>query len=264
MTSTDTPLAHDFVQAKHHEPGNGTITRVVIHDEEYPVSTVSAEQVAQFFTSADTGSAHYTVDSDSIVQCVLEAEWAWHAPPNPGSIGIEHDGYAKDTAAQWLGESRPTLLRSALLVADIITRHKIPAVWLSPADLLAGKWGITSHANVSAAWHQSDHTDPGPNFPVADYLAMVHAALGAPHDPNPWAPHLFVQEHNHSDVSKLCLFDGNRLGRMIAPNMAALTAAQNTLRAQGKPAAMVDTWAITDNPHNSQQLASIPTRPWSL
>jgi hypothetical protein len=56
---------------------------------------------------------------------------------------------------------------------DISTRHHLPIVHLSVADLLAGKTGTTGHAEVTDAWHQSDHTDPGPDFPWAGFITLI-------------------------------------------------------------------------------------------
>jgi N-acetyl-anhydromuramyl-L-alanine amidase AmpD len=124
-------------------------------------------------------SAHYCVDPHQVVQCVRDTDVAWHAPcANRYGIGIEHTGYARQTAAEWDDDaSRAILERSAILVADICHRHGIPAVKLSSADLLAGKRGICGHFDTTEAWHKSSHVDPGPNFPWAQYLAAVSAEL---------------------------------------------------------------------------------------
>jgi hypothetical protein len=69
------------------------------------------------------------------------------------------------------------LALSATLVAEITSRYRIPIVWLHPSDLLAGRRGITSHLNVTLAFHRSDHTDPGPNFPVDRYMTWIRRVL---------------------------------------------------------------------------------------
>jgi hypothetical protein len=171
-----------FVEARNytHESGsNGTITRIVIHDEEYPETHDSAEVIAHYFATTTTqASAHFTVDDDSIVQCVPLDCRAWHAPPNIGSIGIEHAGYASQTYTQWTDAFDLHMLdRSAELVARLCTLFNVPAVKLTTADLLAGKHGICGHADVSNAWHQSDHMDPGPNFPWSWFIERVNAFL---------------------------------------------------------------------------------------
>jgi hypothetical protein len=163
---------------------NEPVTRIVLHDEEYPQSVHSAEDVARYFAQASSGgSAHYIVDADSTQHPLPENVIAWHAPPNQGSIGIEHDGYARFTAAEWsTPQSIATFSRSAALVAEICKRRSIPAVFLSAETLQInpGARGITTHWEVTKAFRQSDHTDPGPNFPISNYMSSVARLLATP------------------------------------------------------------------------------------
>lgn len=184
-------MAYPFVQAKHyHAGGNRPIHRVVIHDMEYPEKPSAAEDVARIFAQGSrVASAHYCVDNDSIVQCVHDGDVAYHAPPNTHSIGIEHAGYANQKAAGWADPySEAMLQRSAALTALLCHEYDLPIVWLSVADLQAGKRGITSHNNVSLAFHKSTHTDPGPTFPVAHYLELVRWAYAGGGQPAPIPP----------------------------------------------------------------------------
>jgi hypothetical protein len=45
-------------------------------------------------------------------------------------------------------------------------------------NLKRGAHGITTHAEVSRAFGKSTHLDPGPFFPVAEYLRLVVEAIG--------------------------------------------------------------------------------------
>jgi len=172
--------AYPFVASPNMTRTNGRrIDVVVIHTMENDETRRSAEACAQWFADPRARvSAHYCVDDDSIAQCVREQDVAWHAPgANHNGIGVEHAGRASQTAAQWADDySSAMLARSARLVADICRRHSIPVTWLEPPDLLAGTRGITSHANVTAAFRVGSHWDPGPAFPVARYLAAVRAS----------------------------------------------------------------------------------------
>jgi len=167
---------------------------VVIHDMEYPEREKSAEWCANYFAGQDgtrqMPSAHYCIDAGEIIQGVKETDGAWHTPGslpnkqgreiNRTSIGIEHAGYAKQTKEEWFDEySKAMLERSAGLVADICIRHKIPVVKLSPADLLAGKHGITGHGDCTKATGVGDHSDPGPNFPWDWYIERVQTYYDA-------------------------------------------------------------------------------------
>ena len=168
-----------FIQARHFTPGRpGAITGVVIHDEESPEVKGSAVNVADFFAgpNAPQASAHYTIDSESVVQCVNDTDTAWHAPPaNAWAIGFEHAGYASQSSTDWHDPYSLAMLHvSANLLAAKSVQYGFPLVFLTAADMLAGNChGVTTHAQVTAAWHQSTHTDPGPNFPMTEYLAMA-------------------------------------------------------------------------------------------
>lgn len=209
--------------ANSHGGANGTVTRIVIHDEEVPVSVNSAHSVAQFFADPSTEtSAHYVVDADSIEHCVAEDVVAFHAPPNRGSIGIEHDGFAHFSAAEWAKPgSVATLARSAALVAEICQRLGIPVTFLSVEDLIAGKSGITTHANVTGAFHESTHTDPGDHFPMDAYLEQVRNAIAGGG----------TIDLTHAEKSPL--LDQGATGQRVKDIQNALNHAGNTLAVDG-------------------------------
>jgi hypothetical protein len=70
--------------------------------------------------------------------------------------------------------------RAAARVAELCDRLSVPKVRLSAADLVAGKHGVCGHVDVSRAFHQSDHSDPGPNFPWDEFMALVVGRAAAP------------------------------------------------------------------------------------
>lgn len=176
-----------FMQAKHLTKSNrgiGAISLVVIHDMEGSETKDRAESVATWFAGrnlaypAPKASAHYAIDCDSIVNMVREKDVAWHAPgANHNGIGLEHAGFARQTAAQWKDEYGLNMLAiSAGLVARICKRYNLPVKFVDAVGLLKHEQGITTHAEVNKAFKKSTHTDPGVNFPLAWYLAMVQYA----------------------------------------------------------------------------------------
>lgn len=155
--------------------GNLPVRRIVIHDEEHPFDDQSAEGVARMFKSSDRkASAHYIVDADSVVRCVADKDVAYHAPPNKGSIGVERDGFATFTRAQWLSDyGTKAGLRQAQLVAELCVEHDVPPVRLTVEQLRQGAHGICGHVDVSLAFGKSTHTDPGPGFPWPEFMTCV-------------------------------------------------------------------------------------------
>lgn len=155
---------------------------VVLHCMEWPEASTSAEWCAGFFAgkhgTAPNASANYTVDDDSIICCVPPDRIAWHAPgANGNGIGIEHAGYARQSRAQWLDDySLRMLALSAELTAWLCRRFEIPVQFIMADHLRRGARGITTHAEVTRAFGRSTHLDPGPFFPIADYLRFVVSA----------------------------------------------------------------------------------------
>jgi N-acetyl-anhydromuramyl-L-alanine amidase AmpD len=185
-----------FVQARNYTRGrSNAIDVLVIHTMESPEKPDTAESVADWFagSTAPQASAHYCIDENSIVQCVRDEDVAWHAPgANHNGLGFEHAGRAAQTAHDWSDDySVGCLELSAELVARKCEEHHIPVVWLQPADLRAGRRGITGHVQVSDAFKRSDHRDPGTSFPVQRYLALVRAHMGTA-----WVP---PAEHRGKD-----------------------------------------------------------------
>ncbi len=170
---------YPFIQAAHFTTASRTkIDLVVIHTMEAPEKPKTAENVARWFAGKDApqASAHYCLDSLDVIQCVLEKDVAWHAPgANNNGIGIEHAGYASQSALNWDDEySEAMLVLSAKLTAEICTRYGIPVVRLSVADLKAKARGLCGHVDITNAFNGGKgHFDPGGNFPWAHYLDLV-------------------------------------------------------------------------------------------
>lgn len=169
---------------------NRPITRVVIHATSPPgapgtSSSASgmAHGTALYFRSRNAGgSAHYITDVNAEEHCVADEYIAYHAPPNTGSIGIEICGEETYTRAEWLSpEVWPAVVRAQARAREVCHRFGVPWVRLTVADLLAGHHGVCGHVDVSNAWHQSDHSDPGNGFPWDRFLAD----LGAQASPYP-------------------------------------------------------------------------------
>jgi N-acetyl-anhydromuramyl-L-alanine amidase AmpD len=165
------------------------ISLIVIHDMEAPDKQDTAQNCALFFKNQTLqgtpingkpfeggSSAHYMVDAVSVFQGVRDVDVAWHAPnANHNGIGIEHAGYARETAADWASDYNEAMLKiSAKLVAKLCRMYSIPTIKLSVADLKGGKSGICGHVDVTnALCGGSGHQDPGVSFPYTHYLDLI-------------------------------------------------------------------------------------------
>lgn len=174
---------------KHSGKGNHPIRRVVIHSAVMPCEPGRARQLAAMNSrGSGGGSWHYATDPTETLQCSYDSYVCWHAPPNSHSIGIEMADYPRPWppgahTTAWWNKLRSTwrwgkrnqklmLRRTARLTAELLLDYDLPAVFLSPEDLRAGKHGVTTHANVSIAFHQSSHWDPGA-WPRRRFMYLV-------------------------------------------------------------------------------------------
>lgn len=172
----------EFIAARNYTRTTGRqIDLVVIHTMESPEGVTTAEDVSRWAAgpNAPKVSWHYAVDVNSVVQCVREQDVAWTAPgANHNGIQIELAGRAGQGAAGWSDPySKSQLALAALLVAEICKRHNIPVQLVNRGGLLIGERGITTHNSVSLAFRRSDHTDPGKDFPMDEFLRMVREAM---------------------------------------------------------------------------------------
>lgn len=191
MSTTYPPPAPPVVggHPRHHSGrGNHPINRIVIHSAVIPCEPGRARQLGSWNASGATrGSWHYAVDPAETIQCSYDSYICWHAPPNSHSIGIEMAdlpspwptsrprGWFRALALRWRWRGtnhRRMLDRTARLTAELALAYDIPIVWLRPRDLSAGRRGITTHAQVSAAWRQSSHWDPGA-WPRRRFMRLV-------------------------------------------------------------------------------------------
>lgn len=183
------PHTDGYLQARHFTemPPGRAVDWIVLHSSESPIRPGVACQVARYFEgpSSPRASAHYVVDRDQVIQCVLLRCVAWAAPgANSRGVQIEMVGQAMKT--DWLragDDDRAglaVLQCTARLVAELCRYFELPVARVDSAGLLAGARGITTHAAATAAWHRSTHVDPGgatdQRWPWVEFLAAVRAS----------------------------------------------------------------------------------------
>jgi N-acetyl-anhydromuramyl-L-alanine amidase AmpD len=155
---------------------------VVLHCTDGHEGIKQDDNVAAMFASRDLfprRSCHYVVDADSVTQCVDDDSVAWQCgrTGNLHGVGIEICGFARQTRAEWLDAfSKPTLAIAARLTYELCRKHRLPLVFLNADDLQSGASGITTHSEVSKAWKESSHTDPGKQFPMNAFMKAVTMA----------------------------------------------------------------------------------------
>ena len=158
------------------------INLVTIHATQTPVG--SGRAVARDFasipiTSLAPRSSTYIADASEIIQTTRECDICDAAPPNDFQIAIEQCGYSEWTWTKWLASGVPQ--QSSRLAADVLTRNRLPAVFIDEEALLdSGAQGLTTHHRITKACRlaktrgltqspyflaRNDHTDPDGNTP---------------------------------------------------------------------------------------------------
>jgi hypothetical protein len=169
------PQMSDEVQtlrAKHDSGARDlkNIKWVVIHSTE----SGSAKSTAQYFQAPQsTGSTQFVVGEDGVFRTLPDAAEPWAAPgANRDGLHIEIVGYASMKREDWLKRQK-TLKNAASIISSWCSTYGIPTQFVDAAGLIAGKKGITTHAEVSKAFKKSNHTDPGSGFPLDVILGMI-------------------------------------------------------------------------------------------
>ncbi len=156
------------------QPRGTTPTSVVIHctAAENPASSTAAF----FASSAPSGSTQAIADDIQGFTMVPDDAVCAGAPPfNQEGLHIEQPGLTTWTRDKWLSHD-DQLQRVARHVASWCLKYDIPVILLHTADLVRlgeKAKGITYHAAVSQAFHQSTHTDPEPNYPWDVFMSYV-------------------------------------------------------------------------------------------
>jgi N-acetyl-anhydromuramyl-L-alanine amidase AmpD len=174
---------------------------IVIHTTEGSSHSQSAEDGAAYDARRTDGtSTHYFVDDTSVVQCVRTSDRAHTAGYSGNMHGIQYELCARASygRAWWLGGYGTALLkRAAAQCARDAKRYNIPVKRITPADLTRGYRGFVGHVDVTNAWHEVDHTDPGASFPWDVFLNMVNQAMNPAPAPTPTP----VQEDDMAEQS---------------------------------------------------------------
>lgn len=164
---------------------------IVVHTTEGSEGLRSAEDGAAYDARREDGtSTHYFHDQDTTVQSVYTHDRANAAKGTGNKYGIHHElcGKAAQNPAQWDdAASAGTLARFARQAARDAAKWDIPVRHLTVAQVRNFESGFCAHSDISAAFGESTHTDPGSNYPWTDTLNAVRAIMAPPTEEDPLA-----------------------------------------------------------------------------
>jgi peptidoglycan hydrolase-like protein with peptidoglycan-binding domain len=171
-----------FTEAAHYRKSNATrpVIWAVVHDAECSIALTGAEALAEYGRITDRNASwHFAVDPNSATQSVRINDVAWAAGTTGNAYGVhvEFCGFYRTQREEWTNElGMAELKRGADIFKVICQQYGIPFELLSVEDIRAKRSGIVTHALLTEAFHESDHQDPGPNFPMDIFLGLLKAA----------------------------------------------------------------------------------------
>lgn len=161
-----------YVQSPNYSARGNTIQFVAIHDTEGSY----AGAISWFTQTASQVSAHYVIRSSDgqITQMVRDSQKAWHVGVhNPYSLGIEHEGFAKQTG--WYTSAMYTA--SSKLTKNFCVRYAIDCTKTYKGASSSGVVPLTGYT-VKGHQHFSSnsHSDPGINWDWPRYYGLINGA----------------------------------------------------------------------------------------
>ena len=178
---TATALTGQHIQAKGYTKGRAfreakQVDWLVLHTAEGAISEVN---LGGFFSRNSAGSSQAGIGQrGGYASYVNYADTCWAGPPlNQEADHLEICGFAKWTRAEWLRQ-KPMLETVAEWIAWRCAVRSIPIRYV--ARPTAGTSGVTGHVDINRVYHDSDHWDPGPNFPWDTVIARANVIAAVP------------------------------------------------------------------------------------
>lgn len=154
----------------------------------------TADKMARYQQQPSAGGSYHMV-IDKTGRIARENDdafipWSAMYTGNRVAYHFSLSGKAAWTRQQWL--ARPAQLDAlARILAAYSKKYGIPLIRRNPQEVRAGKWGVCGHDDISKAFKESTHWDPGTGFPfdvVIDKAVKILSGPAKPAQPADPAP----------------------------------------------------------------------------
>lgn len=127
-------------------------------------------------SSPDGKSYHTIIDPSGKESRYVPDSMGARATFSTGNERGLHVALVGRSGQQWSNDQLSTL---AARIKEWSDKFSIPLQKIDGAALRSGAKGVVGHIDVSNAWKETDHTDPGSEFPYQQVLSMAAQAPGA-------------------------------------------------------------------------------------
>lgn len=131
--------------------------------------------VIGYLERTQNGSYQTMIDFDGEeVRMAPDSKQAWAAMKQGNRRGLHTCamGRAEWSRDRWMQEGK-LLERTAMRYAEWSRLYGIPLLKISSADAANGARGVVGHIDITAAFRESDHWDPGHDFPYDVVIARA-------------------------------------------------------------------------------------------
>lgn len=164
---------------------NKPILDIVIHSTVSPCVPGGRYNIGRLFREGLVkGSAQYITDPAGTVQAAYDSVICWAAPPNEGKLNIEMCDIPGTNfvhrvlkMTRWARKNQRLMLHeTARLTAKLCLAYDVDPHFRTVRQLKNGRHGVTTHNNISKAFHESTHWDPGV-WPRRYFMRMVRREM---------------------------------------------------------------------------------------
>lgn len=167
----------------------------VVHSAETPLRAGYAYSIAaNWFATRASTSATVMIDPAETIRLLPDNVVAYHVGPagNGFTVGAEQAGYARLSRAEWLSPAgRAQKRRLAEYMVDCWRAWGIPLRWATDAQIRAAAaggppQGWCVHDDIRRVLGGTVHTDPMPNYPRDELMALARAIAAGEDDDMPY------------------------------------------------------------------------------